>query len=342
MENKKLDASQAVERFGISRTRWRVAILLAFLLLALGGSFLSLTKGSSTITLQQIVDILLTPGDDPQSQIIWNIRMPRTIVGALVGVNLSLSGAILQAIMRNPLADPHIIGISSGAGLAGVVIMILFPALEYLITPVAFIGAMLAAVCIYILAWKNGIKPVRIILAGVAVSAFLSAGISGLMIFYSDRVHGALMWMVGGLAARSWPHVHIIMPYAVIGLLLAFASAAYLNILQLGDEMARGLGVNVEITRIILTAIAALLAASAVSVVGLLGFVGLVVPHAARLLIGSDYRFLLPASALLGIAIVTLSDTFARVVFAPIELPVGIIMAFLGAPFFLFLLRREI
>ena len=342
MENKKLDASQAVERFGISRTKWRVAILLAFLLLALCGSFLSLTKGSSTITMQQIVDILLAPGDDPQSQIIWNIRMPRTIVGALVGVNLSLSGAILQAIMRNPLADPHIIGISSGAGLAGVVIMILFPALEYLITPVAFIGAMLAAVCIYILAWKNGIKPVRIILAGVAVSAFLSAGISGLMIFYSDRVHGALMWMVGGLAARSWPHVSIILPYAIIGLLLAFASAAYLNILQLGDEMARGLGVNVEITRIVLTAIAALLAASAVSVVGLLGFVGLVVPHAARLLIGSDYRFLLPASALLGIAIVTLSDTFARVVFAPIELPVGIIMAFLGAPFFLFLLRREI
>ncbi|WP_455266139.1 FecCD family ABC transporter permease [Phascolarctobacterium sp.] len=324
------------------RTAWRVIVLLVFLLMAAVGSFLSLTKGSSVISLEQIVQILLAPGNDPQSQIIWNIRMPRTIVGALVGVNLALSGAILQAVMRNPLADPHIIGISSGAGLAGVVIMILFPAMEYLITPVAFIGAMLAAVCIYILAWKNGIKPVRIILAGVAVSAFLSAGISGLMIFYSDRVHGALMWMVGGLAARSWPHVHIILPYAVIGLLLALASAAYLNILQLGDEMARGLGVNVEITRIAMTAIAALLAASAVSVVGLLGFVGLVVPHAARLLIGSDYRLLLPASALLGIAIVTLSDTFARVIFAPIELPVGIIMAFLGAPFFLFLLRREI
>ena len=288
------------------------------------------------------MELLLHPGEDPQSQIIWNIRMPRTIVGALVGINLSLSGAILQAIMRNPLADPHIIGISSGAGLAGVVIMILFPALEYLITPVAFVGAMLAAICIYILAWKNGIKPVRIILAGVAVSAFLSAGISGLMIFYSDRVHGALMWMVGGLAARSWPHVSIILPYAIIGLVLALASASYLNILQLGDEMARGLGVNVEVTRIIMTAIAALLAASAVSVVGLLGFVGLVVPHAARLLIGSDYRYLLPAAALLGVAIVTLSDTFARVIFAPIELPVGIIMAFLGAPFFLFLLRREI
>lgn len=342
MENKQAEVSQTVERFGVGRSVWRAGILLFFLALALAGSFLSLTKGSSVITMRQIADILLNPGTDPQSQIIWNIRMPRTIVGALVGVNLSLSGAILQAIMRNPLADPHIIGISSGAGLAGVAIMILFPALEYLITPAAFIGAMLAAVCIYILAWKNGIKPVRIILAGVAVSAFLSAGISGLMIFYSDRVHGALMWMVGGLAARSWPHVQIILPYAVIGLLLALASAAYLNILQLGDEMARGLGINVEVTRVLLTAVAALLAASAVSVVGLLGFVGLVVPHAARLLIGSDYRYLLPASALLGIAIVTLSDTFARVVFAPIELPVGIIMAFLGAPFFLFLLRREI
>ena len=340
MANKSLDG--AVERFGISRTAWRVTILILFAFLAVLGAFLSLTKGSSVITMSQIVELLLNPGTDPQSQIIWNIRMPRTIVGALVGINLSLSGAILQAIMRNPLADPHIIGIYSGAGLAGVVIMILFPALEYLITPVAFVGAMLAAICIYILAWKNGIKPVRIILAGVAVSAFLSAGISGLMIFYSDRVHGALMWMVGGLAARSWPHVSIILPYAAIGLVLALASASYLNILQLGDEMARGLGVNVEVTRIVMTAIAALLAASAVSVVGLLGFVGLVVPHAARLLIGSDYRFLLPAAALLGVAIVTLSDTFARVIFAPIELPVGIIMAFLGAPFFLFLLRREI
>ncbi len=340
MANKSLDG--AVERFGISRTAWRVTILILFAFLAVLGAFLSLTKGSSVITMSQIVELLLNPGMDPQSQIIWNIRMPRTIVGALVGINLSLSGAILQAIMRNPLADPHIIGISSGAGLAGVVIMILFPALEYLITPVAFVGAVLAAICIYILAWKNGIKPVRIILAGVAVSAFLSAGISGLMIFYSDRVHGALMWMVGGLAARSWPHVSIILPYAAIGLVLALASASYLNILQLGDEMARGLGVNVEVTRIVMTAIAALLAASAVSVVGLLGFVGLVVPHAARLLIGSDYRFLLPAAALLGVAIVTLSDTFARVIFAPIELPVGIIMAFLGAPFFLFLLRREI
>ncbi|WIW71981.1 MULTISPECIES: FecCD family ABC transporter permease [Anaerosinus] len=308
----------------------------------LGGIMISLIKGAVDISYQSIYQALFSGIVGTNEQIIYNIRLPRTIVGLLVGMNLALSGAILQAIMRNPLADPHIIGISSGAGLAGVTIMILFPAMEYLITPVAFIGAMLAAVCIYILAWKGGIRPVRIILAGVAVSAFLGSGISALMIFYSDRVHGALMWMVGGLAARSWPHVDIILPYAIIGFLLAFFGAKYLNILQLGDEIARGLGVNVELTRILMTAVAALLAASAVSVVGLLGFVGLVVPHAARLIIGSDYRYLVPASALLGMSVVTFSDTFARTAFAPIELPVGIIMAFIGAPFFLFLLRREL
>ncbi len=335
------EAGQA-KRFGIDRTLWRMLMLTLFVILAAIGCFLSVAKGAADISLSQIFTILLHPQAAPQDQIIWNIRLPRMIVGALVGMNLALSGCILQAVMRNPLADPHIIGISSGAGISGITVMILFPALEYLITPVAFVGAMAAAVAIYILAWKNGIKPVRIILAGVAVSAFLGAGISGLLIFYSDRVNGALMWMVGGLAARSWPHVSIIVPYAVVGLILAVLSSHYLNILQLGDDMAKGLGVHVEITRIILTAIAALLAASAVSVVGLLGFVGLVIPHISRLILGSDYRYLVPGAAILGVAIVTLSDTFARVVFAPVELPVGIIMAFIGAPFFLFLLRREL
>ena len=203
-------------------------------------------------------------------------------------------------------------------------------------------GAMLAALLIYILAWRDGIRPTRIILAGVAVSAFLGAGISAMMILYSDRVHSALMWMVGGLSARSWPHVDLLLPYTIVAGLLALMAAQRLNILQLGDDMARGIGLAVERTRILLTAVAALLAASAVSVVGLLGFVGLIVPHAARLMIGADYRFLLPAAALLGIAVVTLSDTAARLLFAPLELPVGIIMAVVGAPFFLYLLRRQL
>lgn len=275
-------------------------------------------------------------------QIIWNIRLPRAVTGALVGMNLALSGAILQAVMRNPLADPHIIGISSGAGLTGIAILILFPAYTYLMPAAAFTGAMVAAIMIYILAWKNGIKPVRIILAGVAVSAFLGAAISSLLIFYSDRVHGALLWMVGGLAARSWHDVTLIVPYTLAGLTLSLAGAYYLNLLQLGDDMARGLGLSVERARLGLTAIASLLAASAVSVAGLLGFVGLIVPHMVRLLGGTDYRYIIPGSALLGMAVVTWCDTVARVILAPVELPVGIIMAFLGAPFFLYLLRREL
>ena len=324
-----------------SRGVWRVFILAIFTLLAILGIVLSLTKGALDISLKDIISAVFYDNSGSNWQVIWNIRLPRTLVGALVGVNLALAGAVLQGVMKNPLADPHLIGISSGAGLAGVTIMVLFPHKEYLVTPVAFVGAMAAAVFIYILAWKGGIRPVRIILAGVAVSAFLNSGISALMVFYSDRVHGALMWMVGGLSARSWPHLEIILPYTIVGGFLALLGARRLNILNLGDDIARGLGLNVEFSRISMTAIAALLAASAVSVVGLLGFVGLIVPHAARLLVGSDYRYLLPASAILGVAVVTLSDTLARVAFAPIEIPVGIIMAFVGAPFFLYLLRRD-
>ena len=316
--------------------RKRILVLVLFAML------LSTAKGSVDIPLGEVIGILSGTSGGANAQILWNIRLPRTIVAALVGINLSLSGAILQAILRNPLADPHIIGISSGAGLAGIFIMLVLPGAALLITPGAFVGAMIAAALIYILAWKDGIRPTRIILAGVAVSAFLGAGISAMMILYSDRVQGALMWMVGGLSARTWPHVDMLLPYTIGAGLLTLCSAQRLNILQLGDDMARGIGLAVERTRILLTALAALLAASAVSVVGLLGFVGLIVPHAARLMIGSDYRFLLPAAALLGVTTLTLSDTAARLLFSPLELPVGIIMAALGAPFFLYLLRRQL
>lgn len=320
----------------------RILILLVLAVLACFGGIISIMKGSVNVPLNEIIAAMTGGSAGMHQQIILNIRLPRTIVAGLVGVNLALSGAILQAVMKNPLADPHIIGISAGAGIMGIFIMLLFPDLSWLITPAAFAGAMGAAILIYILAWKNGIQPIRIILAGVAVSAFLGAGISALMIIYSDRVHSALMWMVGGLSARSWPQVMIIWPYTLAGIIFTLLAARHLNILQLGDELAKGLGLRVERTRLILTAAAALLAASAVSVVGLLGFVGLIVPHAARLMIGSDYRYLLPATIFLGAATVMLSDTFARVAFAPVELPVGIIMAAIGAPFFLFLLRREL
>ena len=320
---------------------------LKFLLIAsvaATGFVFALVNGSVEISAAEVLSTLAgsTELDETRRQILENIRLPRTIVALLVGVNLSLSGAILQAVMKNPLADPHIIGISSGAGLFGIFVLTVFDDAGAFMTPAAFVGAMLAAALIYLLAWKDGIRPIRVILAGVAVSAFLGAGISALLIFAGDRVHGALLWMVGGLSARSWQHVWILLPYSIAGTLLTLLAARHLNVLQLGDEVATGLGLRVNLVRSALTAVAALLAASAVCVAGLLGFVGLIVPHTARLILGSDYRLLLPGAALLGAATVTISDTAARTLFAPAELPVGILTALLGAPFFLYLLRREL
>ncbi|MDU1349761.1 MAG: iron ABC transporter permease [Clostridium argentinense] len=324
-----------------SNGRWKTSIIIVFAIIAVSGFFVSNSLGSMKIPIKEIFQVILNNTEDARRQVIWNVRIPRTIVAALVGINLAVSGAILQGVMRNPLADPQIIGISSGAGLAGIIILILFPQHIQFVPIVAFIGAMVASISIYIIAWKDGIKPNRIILAGVAVSAFLGAGITGLMVFYADRVHGALMFMAGGLSARSWPQVKMILPYTILGLILAFLMREKLNILILGDDVARGLGLNVESTRLIATAIAALLAASAVSVVGLLGFVGLIVPHIVRLIVGTDYKYLIPGSVFLGSAVLMYSDTIARTIFSPIEIPVGVIMAAIGAPFFLYLLRRE-
>lgn len=319
----------------------KISILFIFAFIGVIGFFVSNIYGSTDISIPNILTALLSDEMNGNRLIIWNVRLPRTIVAGLVGINLAVSGAILQGVMKNPLADPSIIGISSGAGLAAVVILILFPQSQHLVTPFAFVGAFVAAIMIYILSWKGGIQPMRVILAGVAVSALLGAGISGLMVFFSDRVNGALNFMTGSLSARSWPEVETILPYTIIGLILALILAKKINILNLGDEVARSLGLNVEAVRMGLTAVAALLAASAVSVAGLLGFVGLIVPHTVRLLIGNNYKYLIPGSALLGAGVMMLSDTVSRVIFSPIEIPVGIITAVLGAPFFLFLLRRD-
>ena len=319
----------------------KIIIILFFTGFTIFAMVASLTLGSVDISFSTIVHTLLGNVQTTDEMVIWNIRFPRNIVGALVGANLAVSGAILQAVMKNPLADPGIVGVSSGAGLAGVIMLIFMPEASILLTPVAFVGAMLSAAAVYALAWKNGIRPTRIILAGVAVSAFLGSGISALLVFYSDKVQGALLWMVGGLSARSWPQVETLFPYTILGLVLALAGCKALTILSLGDETARGLGVPVERVRFSMTAVAALLAAGAVSVAGLIRFVGLVVPHIVRLIIGTDYKYVIPGSAILGAGVLVFCDTLGRVAFSPIEIPAGIIMAFLGAPFFLYLLRRS-
>lgn len=315
--------------------------MILFLLLALISMSVSLGLGAVAVDVNSILKILSGNTSMEHYSIIWNIRLPRTLIAAFVGMNLALSGAILQGVMRNAMADPHIIGVSSGAGLFGIFILLVYPSYSYMLVPVAFIGAMVSSFTIYLLAWDKGISPMRIILAGVATSAFLNSGVSALYTFYSDRIQGAVSFMVGNLSAKSWGDVDTILPYSFVGVTLALVSAQRMNILLLGDAKSKSLGLHTEGYRFWFIAISALLAASAVSIVGLLGFVGLIVPHAARLLVGNDYRILLPASALLGVTVLCLSDTIGRIAFAPIELPVGIIMGVVGAPFFLYLLRKK-
>ncbi len=302
---------------------------------------IGISLGSLKIGIIDVFKAIFFETDTLNHSIIFNVRLPRNLIAAFVGINLALSGVTLQGVMNNPLADPGIIGISSGAGLMAFVIMILFPSYAYLVPIGAFVGALLTTFLIYTLAWKNGVSPIRLILSGVAVSAFLGAGINVLMTFYPERVSGGISFMIGGLSGKTWPDFHLIWPYTLIAGALCMMLSNQINLLQLGDEVATGLGLSVEKIRTVFIILSALLAASAVSVAGLLGFVGLVVPHIARLIVGSDYRFLYPATIGLGGAILVGCDAMARMLFDPIELPVGIIMAVLGAPFFLFLLREK-
>lgn len=316
-------------------------ILAVFIFISILSFFISMSNGAVKISFKEIADVLFTESSSVNYQIIWNVRLPRTITAALVGTCLALSGAILQGIMRNPLAGPNIIGVSSGAGLMTLIVIILFPNYYYLAPVGSFTGALLSTLFIYFLAWSDGAAPTKLILAGVAVSSLLSAGNNIIMTFYPDKVSGVIGFMVGGLSSVNWKQVYMIWPYALTGIVLLLLLPNKLNILMLGDESAVGLGLNVEKTRFIFIIISSLLAGAAVSVAGLLGFVGLIVPHMTRLFIGSDYRYLMPATIFTGSATVLLCDTLARVLFAPVEIPVGIIMSALGAPFFLFLLRRK-
>jgi iron complex transport system permease protein len=314
----------------------------AGLILLTAGFAVSVMTGTVSVAVEDFIRVFSGSETGGLYHVVMNIRLPRIIVGGLVGINLALSGAILQSILKNPLADPGIIGISSGAGLAAMTVMILYPAVSHLVPFAAFIGAMLTAALIYLLAYENGAHPLRLVLAGVAISAFLGSFMTALMVLHSDKVQGTVNWMAGALNGRSWNHVQMIIPYSAIGITGALVCGKYLNILALGDDVAKGLGMGVEKTKLLMVVFATLLAASAVSVTGMLGFVGLIIPHITRLLVGSDNRILVPLSAVFGAVTVISADTAARVIFSPYELPVGVLMAFAGAPFFLYLLNRGV
>ncbi len=322
------------------RLRRKLMIIITPIILILV-TFHGLIYGPIPITMSEVIHVILQNGDSMHEKIIIDVRLPRVLIGIFVGICLAASGAILQGVMKNPLADPGIIGVSSGAGLAAVITMVLLPQYSYLLPFTAFLGALLTSLVIYLLAWDQETSPVKIVLAGVAINALLGAIMNGIMVVYSDRVQSVLPWLSGGLTGRGWHHLEFMAPYAAISVLLAFLAIRPANLLLLGDDHAKLLGQKVELQRFLLIALASLLAGVAVSVAGLVGFVGLVVPHFVRMIIGDDYAFLLPLSMISGAILVVLADTIARTAFDPIELPVGILLACLGAPFFLMLLRKR-
>jgi iron complex transport system permease protein len=284
----------------------------------------------------------------PESQftIVNQVRLPRILVALLVGASLATSGATIQGVFRNPLVDPGVIGVTVGGALGAVLAIStgLVTTDLWVLPAFAFLGAMGAATAVYLLSLSNGQpQTTTVLLAGIAINALLGAFISALLLFANRfiEVQAMLSWLIGGLEGRGWAHLlAIIVPTLLtIGLMMVFARE--INLLLLGDETAQGLGVSVPRTRFMLLALACLATGTAVSIAGPIGFIGLVVPHILRLVVGPDYRLLLPASALGGAAFLVATDTIARLVLQPVELQVGIITALVGAPFFLYLLYRN-
>ncbi len=324
----------------ISLLRFGSVMLVLLILLAVL-CLLSIAVGSAGYSIPEILDAVFREEKSPIKTIVVNLRLPRIILAILIGASLAAAGALLQSVMRNPLADPGTIGVSAGAGTAATTILLLFPNLTASVPLFAFGGAALACVLIYTMAWKEGVDPTRIILSGVAINSVLGAYNSLLQLMNSDSLEGVLAFMNGSLSGRSWYQVRLLSVYAAVGLILAFLCIKSANALQLGDEMAKSLGVKVNGSRVLLSGVAAFLAASTVSVVGMIGFVGLVVPHIARILVGSDYKAMLPTSVVLGAVVLLAADTVGRTIVPGMEIPVGIVMAVCGGPFFLYLLRKR-
>jgi iron complex transport system permease protein len=278
--------------------------------------------------------------------IILDIRLPRILLAGLVGAALSVAGATYQGLFRNPLADPYFLGVASGAGLGATIAFLIpftFSWMVYGSVPLfAFVGAMGAVAVVYLLARIGKTLPATaLILAGVTVGAFLSSITSYLMTIYGKQLHGIIFWLLGGFSLTKWVEVWTVLPGIVGGIIVIWLHARPLNVLQLDEEQAQQLGINVEMVKLILLSAATLITSAAVCFTGLIGYVGIIVPHTVRLIWGPDHRFLLPLSTMIGAIFLIIADTLAHTLLPPREIPVGIITAFCGAPFFLYLLRRK-
>ncbi|MGN9165066.1 FecCD family ABC transporter permease [Tissierellaceae bacterium HCP3S3_D8] len=283
---------------------------------------------------------------DSYRAIIWNIRLPRVLLGILVGATLSIAGAAFQGMFKNPMADPYVIGISSGAALGAAIAIILKINIDFLnisaISIFSFLGALSSVIVVYNMAKiKNKVSVTTLLLAGVAVGQFLTAVMSFLMVIYDKDMTKIIYWTMGSLAGKGWePIIKISLPLIIAITVINFF-ARDLNILLMGEESAQSLGVDVDKTKIYILVLCTFITSIVVSVSGIIGFVGLIIPHIIRLLLGPDHRILLPASALLGGIFMIFADTIARTLISPVEIPVGIITALFGGPFFIYLLKSK-
>lgn len=321
------------------------ALLLGLAILSFGAIVWNVQQGEYPIATLDIIKTLfgIDTGNPDHAFVIYTLRLPRTLVAFLVGMALATSGAIFQGLTRNALADPSIIGINAGASLVAVAVIVLVPdAPVYALPIAAFVGAAMIAGIIYGLAWNGGSSPTLLILLGIGLSAIAAAFTSLLITFGSIYdVSQALVWLAGSVYGRTWEQFFAFLPWVILGVPIALSLSRHLNVLNLGDEVAKGLGSRVEWQRGLLVLVAVALAGSGVATAGSIAFVGLIAPHAGRLLIGANHQNLLPVTALLGGLLVTLADLVGRTLFAPIELPCGVVTAAIGAPFFLYLLIRR-
>ncbi|WP_256298191.1 FecCD family ABC transporter permease [Haloarchaeobius salinus] len=288
------------------------------------------------------------PEMNRRSLIVWNIRLPRVFVAMLVGMNLAVSGAIFQAVTRNELASPFILGVSSGAGLMILLTLVVFSGLSTFLPLIAATGGAVAFLVVYAIAWKNGTSPVRLVLAGVIVGTVFNSLQTGLFFFAGDIgvVQSAIAWTTGSLTGTDWEQVRMALPWTVGAMLLALAGARQLNVLLLGESTAKSLGMSVEKVRFALSGVAVLAAAASIAVAGIVGFVGLIVPHMVRNIVGSDYKKLVVGCLFAGPALMVAADVGARLgmsvlVGADSQIPVGIVTGLVGGPYFLYLMRRQ-
>ncbi|MCC2930365.1 Fe(3+) dicitrate ABC transporter permease FecD [Bacillus sp. LBG-1-113] len=321
------------------RSSSRLMVFIIALIILIFGLGLNLSVGASDIGIIDALTYLFVWDGSKEQLIISTLRLPRTLIGVFVGASLAVAGALMQAMTRNPLASPQIFGVNAGASLFVVASLVILPASSYSSVVFAFAGAAAGGAIVYMIASSGGMTPVKLALSGMAVHLFLSSMTQAIIIL-NESGEDVLYWMTGAIDGSNWQDVMTIAPLSVIGIGLALVFSGPVSVLGLGDETAKGLGQNMNGMRILISFIILLLSGASVAVAGPIGFVGLLVPHIVRKLIGENYKYVLPFSALFGAILLVYADVLARWIAFPYESPVGIVTAIIGTPFFLYLARK--